>query len=118
MDMQLQGESGIPPTWDVYVVPGLGANIVPMISNLLEATQEANVACALILGTVPQNPTAGCDHLGFLGGTVAFGTLDAQLRAFLAACGRSDFYPDYDIKNHGLIIIPKPVPPTIMVNPS
>ena len=117
MDMQMQGESGTPPTWDVYVTPGVGANVVPMISGALEAAQEASIACALILGTVPQNPTAGCDHLGLLGGTVAFGTLDAQLKAFLAACGRSDWYPDYDIIHGGLVVVPKQVGPTVLVNP-
>ena len=113
----MAGETGTPPTWDVFVVPGVGANIVPMISNQLEWTQEASIACALIVGSIPENPAAGVDHLGFLGGTVAFGALDAQLKQFLKACGRTDFYPDYDIKAHGLVVIPTPVPQTVFVNP-
>jgi hypothetical protein len=117
MDMQMQGEGGTPPTWDVFVVPGVGANIVPMISGPLENTQEASVACGMQLGMCPQNPAAGCDYLGFLTGTVAFGTLDAQLRAFLASVGRSDFYPNYAIASHGLQVIPTSVPPTVVVNP-
>jgi hypothetical protein len=117
MDMQMQGESGTPPTWDVFVVPGIGANIVPMISGALEATQEASIACGLVIGEIPENPAAGCDHLGLLGGTLAFGTFDAQLKAFLAACGRTDFYPDYDLVHHGLVVVPKPVPQTVQVNP-
>ena len=109
MDAQLQGESGTPPTWDKYVVPGVGQNIVPMIQGAQEQLQEAEVAASLVLGGVPQNPSSGVDHLGFIGGTVTFGALDAQIRRALANVGRSDYYVDYDIQNHGLVLIPKKV---------
>jgi hypothetical protein len=109
MDAKLDGEGGTPPTWDLHVNPGVGLNIVPMIQGAAEQYQEALVAASLVLGGVPQNPTSGVDHLGFIGGTVTFGALDAQIRRALVNVGRTDYYADYDIVNHGLVVIPKKV---------
>jgi hypothetical protein len=110
MDAKLQGEGGVPPTWDFFVQAGTGgADIVPMISGDVEALQEVNVACTLVLGGVPQVPAIGVDHLGFLGGTVPFATLDAQIRKMLANVGRTDYYPDYNIVGGGLAITPRKV---------
>lgn len=110
MDAQLSGETGTPPTWDFALTLGAnGADSVPIITGALEAQQQAEVACYLILGSVKQIPAAGVDHLGFLGGEVNFGQLDAQIRQFLLNVGRNDFYPDYDIINHGLSVVPRKV---------
>lgn len=110
MDAKIQGETGTPPTMDFFVqpLPG-GGDIVPMISGAEEAQQEAYIATSIILNSIPQLVGVGVDHLGFLGGTLAFGALDAQIRQFLINCGRGDFYPDYNIVNHGLVVIPTKV---------
>lgn len=110
MDAQLQGETGTPPTWDFALTLGAnGADTVPILSGVQEAQQQAFVAAALILNGVPQLAGVGVDHLGFLGGTVSFGALDAQIRRIFANVGRTDFYPDYSIVNHGLTVSPTKV---------
>jgi hypothetical protein len=110
MDAQMTSESGTFPSWDFALTLGTGgADYVAIISGEQEAQQEAQVAAYLILGSVPQLPGAGVDHLGFLGGSTNFGMLDAGVRSFLINVGRSDYYPDYDIQNGTLIVIPKKV---------
>ncbi len=111
MDFQLASETGTPPTWDCAVVPlPGGGDYVPMISGAAEDAQEAEVACGLILGGVPQLDGVGVDHLGFLGGSVNIGQLESQIRAMLAAVGRTDYSPLFDIAPNGqLVVIPTKV---------
>lgn len=105
MDAQLVGTGlGTPstgnfPVMDLYVpAANTGQHIVPIISGSVEDAQQAQVLCTMVLGSIPQLPSAGVDWPGFLAGTNGIGQLDAGIRANLAAGGHSDYYPDYDIQ--------------------
>lgn len=105
MDAQLDTEVGNPPTWDFFLILGEdGADYVPLITGLQEEAQNAAVAAVLFLGSIPQLPDTGVDHLGFLTSTTTFGQLDSQIRIALRNAGRSDYLPDYDIVNNQLVV--------------
>lgn len=79
-----------------------GHHIVPILTGTLAAAQEAQVLCIMVLGSIPQLPSAGVDWPGFLAGTNEFGALDASIRANLNAGGQGGtFYPDYSINPGG-----------------
>jgi hypothetical protein len=105
MDAQLVGTGiGTPatggfPVMDLYVPPApTGQHIVPIISGSVEAAQQAQVLCIMVLGSIPQLPAAGVDWTNFLVGTNGIGQLDAQIRANLKAGGHSNYYPAYNIQ--------------------
>lgn len=106
MDAQLVGTgigtaatAGFPAT-DLYVPPNVtGKHIVPILTGISEAAQQAQVLCTQVIGSIPQVPTAGADWATFLAGNnPQLGALDASIRRNLAAGGHSDFYPDYNVQ--------------------
>ena len=108
MDAQLIGVApSLPslPSVDLYVpVATTGKHIVPIITGQAEEMQQAQVLAQLVLNMIPQLPGVGSDWIGFIGGTLAFPVLDAQIRNTLANGGHSDYYPDYNVVNDALTV--------------
>jgi hypothetical protein len=104
MDAQMNGETvqSSLPVWD-FVVDTVNM-LVPMLTGLLEAQQQSEVAATLILGTIPGLPNAGVDWPGFISGTVVFAGLDSQIRSMMSKSGHPDYYPVYDLVN-GLLSV-------------
>ena len=108
MDAQLIGVApSLPslPSVDLYVpVATTGKHIVPIITGQAEEEQQAQVLSQLVLNMIPQLPGVGSDWIGFIGGTLPFIVLDAQVRNTLANGGHSDYYPDYNVVNDALTV--------------
>jgi hypothetical protein len=86
------------PVWDFFV--DTDTMEVPIITDVDEANQQSALATYIVKGSIPQlDESTGVDWLGFIGGTLVFGDLDAQIREALRKAGHSDYFPEYDIVN-------------------
>lgn len=99
---EVQGSAGF-PVWDLNVDTNL--MIVPMITDGEEDQQQANVAASLIVGSIPQVPSAGTDWLGFMAETTTFPAIDAQIRGMMKNAGHPDYFPTYDLLNSQLSVV-------------
>lgn len=100
MDLKMKAEdiTDAGSSWDCEVENG----IVPIIIDDEEDLQCAIIAAFLVEGSVPQLPDAGVPWTDFLTKKITFGVLDFYVRESLQNVGKSDFYPEYDIKDDQL----------------
>ena len=105
-DARVDGTTSVPnayPTWDLHVENG----IVPLISDVNEEQQRANVAVFLQLGTVPSLLEVGIDWTGFFTKNVSFGDLDTMIRKALLDSDSTDFEPSYEIVDDNFYVVLK-----------
>ena len=97
MDLKMKAEdietSGI--TWDCDVEDGL----VPILTDDEEELQCATLAAFLIVGTIPQLPSAGVPWTKYVTQEISFGELDFYVRDSLQKAEKETYYPQYNIED-------------------
>ena len=87
------------PTWNFSYNDGN----VAYVMDEERSKQDAEVACFMQRGSVPQLPYSGPDWLAFLTGKVSFGDLDSMIQGSLTDAGTPEYSPVYSASGDKLI---------------